>query len=53
MGLQAMGLDRESVKLQPAPLGVLNTDGLLASWDAGCSVRGALRQGGSLQLGGP
>ena len=48
-----MGLDTESVKLQPAPLGALNVDGLLASWDAGGSVRGALRQGGSLQLGGP
>ncbi|CAN0563262.1 unnamed protein product [Rangifer tarandus platyrhynchus] len=53
LGLQLMGLDTESVKLQLAPLGALNVDGLLASWNVGCSARGALRQGGSLQLGGP
>ncbi|CAI9178989.1 unnamed protein product [Rangifer tarandus platyrhynchus] len=51
LGLQLMGLDTESVKLQLAPLGALNVDGLLASWNVGCSARGALRQGGSLQLG--
>lgn len=28
LGPQAMGLDMESVKLQPAPLGALNVDGL-------------------------
>ena len=52
LGLQAMGLDPESMKLQPAPLWALNLDGLLVSWDAGCTVRGALWHGGSLQLGG-